>query len=209
MLKFAIFLDRDGTLLEDVPYNVDPSRMRLAPGATRALPVLAQLGAALFVISNQSGVALGKFAIEALGPVETRLRELCKSHGATLDGVYWCPHHPGGIVKRYGRACACRKPKPGMLRRAAREHGLDLRASWFVGDILDDVEAGCRAGCRTILLDNGHETLWQDGPYRQPHAIVTDLHEAALYIAGAPAASTQQRGPRADRAAADRTGGAR
>jgi D,D-heptose 1,7-bisphosphate phosphatase len=180
--RAAVFIDKDGTLLEDEPYNVDPERMRFAPGACEALSELACCPFKLIVISNQSGVALGHFDIGALTAVEAKLRDMFASCGATLDGVYWCPHHPGGTVATYAQACDCRKPAPGMLLRAAREHDVDLRASWFVGDILDDVEAGNLAGCRTILLDNGHETVWERSHARMPTACARDLHRAALMI---------------------------
>ncbi|ACR28649.1 D-glycero-alpha-D-manno-heptose-1,7-bisphosphate 7-phosphatase [Burkholderia glumae] len=191
MNSTAVFLDKDGTLLDDVPYNVDPARMRFAPGARAALTLLAARRVALIVVSNQSGVALGRFAPDALDAVAARLRAMFAECGATLAGAYWCPHHPRGSVAAYARACGCRKPAPGMLLQAAREHGLDLARSWFVGDILDDVEAGNRAGCRTVLLDNGHETEWLPGALRVPTARAADLHGAARLIAahdgGAPA----------------------
>jgi histidinol-phosphate phosphatase family protein len=185
MLRPAVFLDKDGTLLEDVPYNIDPSLMRLAPGAREALTLLATQPFALFVISNQSGVALGKFTRSALKNVEAELARMFTESGATLSGAYWCPHHPDGTVAPYATGCDCRKPAPGLLLRAAREHRLDLAHSWFIGDILDDVEAGNRAGCRTILLDNGHETEWIEGPQRVPTARAADLHEAARIVANA------------------------
>lgn len=162
-MKPAVFLDKDGTLLDDVPYNVDPARMRLAAGARDALATFARMNVPVVVISNQSGVALGKFAEAALVDVERKLHALAAECGARLAGVYWCPHHPQGTVTRYACACDCRKPAPGMIQRAARELGLDLQRSWFVGDILDDIEAGHRAGCRAVLIDNGNETLWQRG----------------------------------------------
>src|SRR5690349_2883234 len=147
--KAAVFIDKDGTLIEDDPYNVDPDRMRFAPGACEALSELACCPFRLIVISNQSGVALGRFEIGSLDAVEAKLHDMFASCGATLDGVYWCPHHPAGSVSAYARACHCRKPAPGMLLRASREHKIDLRKSWFIGDILDDVEAGNLAGCKT------------------------------------------------------------
>ena len=184
-LRPAAFLDKDGTLLEDVPYNVEPGKMRLAPGAAEGLRELGRLGLALVVVSNQPGVALGRFGHERLDGVADRLREMFERHGARLSGCYWCPHHPEGTVAPYARACDCRKPAAGMPRRAASELGLDLGRSWFIGDILDDVQAGRRAGCRTILVDNGGETEWrQETPERIPDRIVTDLREAALHIAG-------------------------
>lgn len=182
MLDTAVFLDKDGTLLDDVPYNIDPQAMRFAPGAREALTLLAGHPFQLIVVSNQSGVALGKFERAALIEVEAQLRRMFAECGATLAGAYWCPHHPRGSVAPYATLCDCRKPAPGMLLRAAREHRLDLARSWFIGDILDDVEAGNRAGCRTILLDNGHETEWLEGPRRVPTARAVDLYEAARIV---------------------------
>jgi histidinol-phosphate phosphatase family protein len=182
MTRRAVFLDKDGTLIEDVPYNVDPDRIRLTPGATEALRLLGDAGFRLIVVSNQSGVAHGRFPESALAGVEAKLRDLLASGGATLDGFYWCPHHPEGSVAAYAVACDCRKPLPGLLRRAAREHGIDLAASWLVGDILNDVEAGRRAGCRTVLLDNGHETEWVMSGLRQPDHTAPDLPAAARAI---------------------------
>lgn len=181
-MKQAVFLDKDGTLVENVPYNVDPAAIRLAPGAVEGLGSLQESGYRLFVVSNQSGVARGYFDIEALDHVWGRLRGLVAGYGIELDGWYICPHLPAGKVARYARECPCRKPQPGLLRQAAAEHGLDLRRSWMVGDILDDVEAGHRAGCRAVLIDNGNETEWVAGTDRTPDWAVCDLAEAATQI---------------------------
>jgi histidinol-phosphate phosphatase family protein len=178
----AIFLDKDGTLVEDVPYNVDPARIRLAPGAGSGLRRLRDAAYRLFVVSNQSGVARGFFPESALVEVEAELRRLLAELGVALDGFYYCPHHPEGAVDAYSASCSCRKPGPGMVLRAAEEHGLDLGRSWLIGDILDDVEAGRRAGCRTVLLDNGHETEWVLTPWREPDARAADLDEASRII---------------------------
>jgi D-glycero-D-manno-heptose 1,7-bisphosphate phosphatase len=186
----AIFLDKDGTLLEDVPFNVDPARVRLAPHAAEALRVLGELDVPLVVVSNQSGVALGKFEYDALLVIQVHLANLFLMHGARLAGFYACPHHPEGTIPAYTLRCACRKPEPGLLYRAASTHQLDLERSWFVGDILDDVEAGRRAGCRTILIDNGNETVWKRAPLRTPDLIVGDLLEAAQAIVAAGTASS-------------------
>lgn len=184
----AVFLDKDGTLIEDVPYNVRREWIRLMPGAARGLRTLHAAGYALFVISNQPGVAFNYFSESALDAVSAELARLLKDAGATLTGFYYCPHHPAGRVPAYTRSCECRKPGAALLRRAAVEHGVTLAASWFIGDILDDVEAGRRAGCRTVLLDNGHETEWRTGPLRRPHFIVPDLPTAANIITRQPAA---------------------
>jgi len=184
-LRPAIFIDKDGTLLDDVPWNVDPLKMRLAPGALDALRLFSWLELPIFVISNQSGVALGKFDLQALDRVEARLRELAAEAGASFAGIYWCPHHPRGVVPEFTRACECRKPAPGLLLRAAREHGIDLSQSWFIGDILDDVEAGHRAGCRSAMIDNGNETEWLKGVGREPDIVAKDLYEAAIAVVNA------------------------
>jgi D-glycero-D-manno-heptose 1,7-bisphosphate phosphatase len=182
----AVFLDKDGTLVENVPYNVNPDKIRLVPGAGEALCAMAGAGYRLFVVSNQSGVARGLFRESALAAVQARLKDLLSQHGLTLSGFYYCPHHPQGKVTDYATECTCRKPQPGLLLAAADQHGIDLAGSWLVGDILDDVEAGRRAGCRTILVDNGHETEWRMSEERRPHHTVADLPSAARIIAEDP-----------------------
>ncbi|SMB80324.1 D-glycero-alpha-D-manno-heptose-1,7-bisphosphate 7-phosphatase [Deinococcus hopiensis] len=181
-LRKAALLDKDGTLIEDVPYNVDPGLIRLSPGVGPALRALDGAGFALVVVTNQSGVARGLFPESALTGVEARLRELLAGEGVVLAGFYHCPHHPDGTVPEYARECECRKPGPGMLRQAAQELGLDLTRSWMVGDILNDVEAGNRAGCRTVLLDNGGETEWVPGPHRTPDFTARNWDEVVGFI---------------------------
>jgi len=178
----AVFLDKDGTVLEDEPYNVDPDRMRFAPGARAGLCRLGRLGLPLIIISNQPGIGLGKASPRDLLLVRRRLESMFLSVHAVLAGFYYCPHHPQAVLARYACACDCRKPAPGLLRAAAKRHCIDLARSWFVGDILDDVEAGRRAGCRTILLDNGHETEWLRGAWRTPERIEPDLDGASRWI---------------------------
>ena len=182
MISKAVFLDKDGTLIEDIPYNVNPDLICLSPGALEALRLLQDKGYQLIVVSNQSGVARGYFKEQDLRPVEDRIRELLFSVGIHLSGFYYCPHHPEGTVSKYAVECFCRKPQPGMIYRAAIEHGINLAASWMVGDILNDIEAGHRAGCQTVLIDNGHETEWKVTPLRQPEFIVKDLMGAAQAI---------------------------
>ncbi|HEY8609254.1 MAG TPA: HAD family hydrolase [Noviherbaspirillum sp.] len=184
----AIFLDKDGTLVEDIPYNVNPALLELTWQAGQALQILQQLGYALFVVTNQAGVAKGLFTETALQPIHSRLAERLAQYGVSLRGFYYCPHSPDGVVARYTTECDCRKPMPGMLLRAAQEHGIDLSQSWMIGDILNDVEAGRRAGCRTVLLDNGNETEWEMSALRAPHLTAPNLYVAATMIAAQHAA---------------------
>lgn len=174
----AVFLDRDGTLVENVPYNVDPARVRLADGAARAIRAFRDAGFAVFVVSNQSGVARGMFGETDVEMLHHAIHRRLAEEGESIDQFYYCPHHPEGVVAQYALECDCRKPSPGMILRGAREHGIELGESWLIGDILDDIEAGRRAGCRTVLIDNGGETEWRLSPLRTPHATVPRLRDA-------------------------------
>jgi len=187
MSRPAVFLDKDGTLIQDVPYNVDPARIRLLPGAVEGLRRLHRAGYLLIVVTNQSGVARGRFPEHALGAIAQRLRQLLAPACVPLADFYYCPHHPDGMVLQYAVDCACRKPQPGLIARAAQEHGVDLARSWLIGDILNDVEAGNLAGCRTILLDNGGETEWILIGGRLPHYVAADLREASAIISAVDA----------------------
>lgn len=197
----AIFLDKDGTLIPDIPYNIDPEQITLYPETGPALQRLKQAGFQLIVASNQAGVARGYFTEDALTAVFDRLNELLKPFAVTLDGFEYCPNHPDGTVEPYAITCERRKPRPGMLLDAARTYDFDLAASWMIGDILNDIEAGNRAGCRTILIDRGNETEWLAGPFRQPTAVVPNLREAAAVILNSTPTLMQSNGSLANHAA--------
>ncbi|MDQ3965689.1 MAG: HAD-IIIA family hydrolase [Actinomycetota bacterium] len=152
----AVFLDRDGTLIVNRHYGSDPNEIELLDGVVEGLVALRKAGYKLFLVSNQSGVARGYFDERTVARMHGRLQKMLDRHGAALDGLEYCPHHPEGVAPPYAVECSCRKPAPGMLRRAARKHGVNLSASWMVGDIEADIEAGRRAGARTILV--GPET---------------------------------------------------
>lgn len=151
MSRPAVFLDRDGTLIEDPGYLGEPDGVVLIPGVPEALRRLREAGFALVVVSNQAGVARGLFSEEDVRAVNDRLQALLASEGAAVDAWYWCPHH-----QEFGGPCACRKPGTELLERAARDLGLNLGASWMVGDHPTDVQAGQRAGGRGILVLTGH-----------------------------------------------------
>ena len=178
----AVFIDKDGTLIPDIPYNTDPSLIELEENAIEGLRELKIQGFLLVIVSNQAGVAKGYFEEDALGAVELKIKALLAEKGIRLDGFYYCPHHPEGNVKTYTVDCNCRKPKPGMIERAARELNIDLSKSWMMGVILNDVEAGNRAGCKTVLIENGNETEWIKGEFRTPDFTVKSINEAAEQI---------------------------
>ena len=181
--RTAVFLDKDGTLIEDVPYNVDPALLRFTPRAAEALRMLSAAGHLLVVVSNQPGIALGYFDRRAWMTLRHALmRKVEDEIGVALADVLACPHAPS---PRQAPGCLCRKPAPGLLRQAAATHHIDLKRSWMIGDILDDVEAGHRAGCQSILLDVGHETEWRLSPLRRPAHRAADLMEAASWVLGA------------------------
>ena len=180
--KRAVFLDKDGTIIKNIPYNANTALIELAPGVSTGLRLLHEAGYALVVVSNQSGVARGFFTEEDMTAVGRHLARLFEEAGACLTDYYYCPHLPEGTVAEYAIPCQCRKPEPGLFLQAAREHGLDCTRSWLIGDILGDVEAGRRAGCRTILVDSGNEDEWLLSPQRLPHHIVNNLTEAAQVI---------------------------
>jgi D,D-heptose 1,7-bisphosphate phosphatase len=181
MTRRAVFIDKDGTLIEDRPYNVDPTKVVFTTGAIEGLRLLTDAGFALIVVSNQSGIARGYFEAEAVESLFRHIRSALAAKGVYLLDSYYCPHYAAGSVAEYARACDCRKPLPGMLSRAAQDNGLELCASYMIGDILDDVEAGHSAGCRSVLLDRGSETEWRKGPGRIPDFTTGDFLEAARW----------------------------
>lgn len=156
-LRPAVFLDRDGVLIAEVEYLSDVSQVRLIPGAAAAVRRLNDAGLAVVVITNQSGVARGHFPESRVREVHRHIAELLLAEaGASIDRFDYSPFHPTEGVGEYRRDTDCRKPKPGMLLRGATALGLDLSASWMVGDRRSDLEAGAAAGCRTILVRTGY-----------------------------------------------------
>ena len=154
MTTRAVFLDRDGTIIEDTSYVDDPAKVRLLSGVADAIRRFGDASYLVVIVSNQSGVARGMFDEATLSAVHQRVDELLAERGATLDGAYYCPYLDSAeaTVETYRRDSDLRKPKPGMLLQAAEELNIDLERSWMIGDSSRDIEAGKRAGCRTIRI---------------------------------------------------------
>jgi len=180
MTRPAVFLDRDGTLVEEVPYLHDPARVVLLPGVG-ALAAVAAAGYALVVVTNQAGVARGLYDEAAVAAVHRRLGELLATAGVRLDAVLHCPHHPQGTVPGYARACRCRKPGPGMLEAAAERLGLDLAASFLVGNHPTDVGAAVAAGVTPLFVATGRAAGGSSPPWVASFA---DLEAAAGAVLG-------------------------
>jgi D-glycero-D-manno-heptose 1,7-bisphosphate phosphatase len=181
-MKKAVFIDKDGTLIKDIPYNVNTSLITFEEYAVAALRILQACDFELVLISNQPGVAFSYYPEEAVQEVFRFLKNTLQERGVHLTGYYYCPHHPQGSCEPYAKTCYCRKPLPGMLLQAAKELDIDLQLSWMIGDILHDAEAGNRAGCKTILLNNGNETEWELSRNSQPTHICTNWKEAVAII---------------------------
>ena len=152
----AVFIDRDGTLTEEVGYVNHPRRLRLLPRSAQAIRRLNEAGIAAVLVTNQAGVARGYFSEEVLQAVNASLVAQLKDEGAHLDGLYVCPHHPTEGAPPYRQDCDCRKPRPGLLHRAAADHGLDLGRSTLVGDRPSDLLAARAVGAAAVLVLTGY-----------------------------------------------------
>ncbi|HXG60690.1 MAG TPA: HAD family hydrolase [Planctomycetota bacterium] len=177
----AVFLDRDGTLVEERGYVTTPEDLVLLPGAAAAVRALREAGWKVFVVSNQAAVARGLITEDELAAIHLRLAALLAAEGARLDGLYVCPHHPEGTIEAYALECGCRKPRPGLLEQAAREHDLDLARCVTVGDSPRDLEAGKAAGTRTVLVRTGHGRQAEAAGAEADH-VADDLARAADWI---------------------------
>ena len=184
----AVFLDRDGTLNTEVEFLTRVEEFRLLPGVPPAIARLREAGYAAVVVSNQSVVARGLLSEAGLEEVHREMERQLARGGAELDGIYYCPHHPEFGNPPYRQDCGCRKPKPGLLQRAASDLGLDLAASTMVGDSLRDLQAGWHAGCRSILVLTGYgedtRRQLEVSPPGQGVTVARDLADAVIHILG-------------------------
>lgn len=183
--RAAVFLDRDGTINQEVGYIRDLADMALIPGSAEAIARLNARGIPVVLVSNQSGAARGYYAQGWIDQLHERLQALLAEQGARLDAIYYCPHLPEGVVPELARDCECRKPAPGMLQQAAREHGLALDGSTMIGDKSVDVDVARRAGCRAVLLRTGYGERVLAGTYQhavQPDYVAADLADAVGWL---------------------------
>ena len=182
MSNKAIFLDRDGTIIEDPGYINRPDQVKLLDGAAEALTELSAMGYKLIVASNQSAVARGIVTEKVLGAIHNRLKELLAKKGVHLDAIYYCPYHPEGVIPKYRKESDRRKPNPGMLLAAAGEMDIELAGSWMIGNSGQDVEAGRRAGCKAILIDDPSHYKQSEQDRPQPDFRAVNMKEAVNII---------------------------
>ncbi len=182
----AVFIDRDGTISEEVGYINHASRFRLFPYSAAAIEQLHESGYLAILVTNQAGVARGYFTEDMVQAVHKRMTEELEASGATLDAIYYCAHHPSVGEPPYRLDCDCRKPKPGLLLRAARDFDLDLTNSWMVGDPYSDVELARNAGVKSVLVLSGYgRGEWEhqrDTWTILPDLVAEDLFQAVSLI---------------------------
>jgi D,D-heptose 1,7-bisphosphate phosphatase len=178
----AIFLDRDGTIIHQVELLYKPSQLKLFSAAVRAIKAFNMMGYLVIIVTNQPVIARGMIGPKEVDHIHAVLIDRLGKRGAKVDAVYYCPHHPFANVKKYRMTCKCRKPAPGMILQAAKERGIDLKKSFFIGDSTQDVLAGNRAKVKMILVKTGHggKDPWQHEG--RPDFIVSDLARASAIV---------------------------
>lgn len=186
MKRPAVFLDRDGTINEQMGYINHLSRFHLLPGVAAAIRLLNDRGVPVFVVTNQSGLARGYFPDSLLVAVHQAMTERLAVEGARLEGVYVCPHHPEAKEERYRLACQCRKPRPGLFLQAAAEHDLDLHRSYVIGDRWSDLKAAAACGAKGVLVLTGYGRgdyqFIGPGQAVQPCHVAEDLQAAVRWL---------------------------
>jgi D-glycero-D-manno-heptose 1,7-bisphosphate phosphatase len=184
MSRSAVFLDRDGTLLEEAGYLDRLERLVFFPYTIDAVRLLNRAGLAVVVVTNQAGIARGIFSESFVGEAHQHITERFAAGGARVDAFYYCPHHPEAVLQEFRQTCDCRKPMPGMLTRAAADLDLALDRSFVVGDRWHDLEAGQRVGARTLLVRTGYGKTEEAAPrpHVRPSAIVDNVMEAVSWI---------------------------
>jgi D-glycero-D-manno-heptose 1,7-bisphosphate phosphatase len=187
-MRRAVFLDRDGTLIEESGYLDRLERLIFFPFSVDAVRVLNRAGFAIVIVTNQAGIARGIVKESFVAEAHRHIADRIEAGGATIDGFYYCPHYPTGVIETYRSACDCRKPQPGMLLRAAKDLDLDLPRSFVVGDKWHDLAAGLAVGARGVLVRTGLGRTDEAAPEAgtTPAAIVDNLMDAAAWILQQP-----------------------
>ena len=182
----AVFLDRDGVITQDPPHYAHRiDQLKLIPKSAEAIRILNKNQFKVVVVSNQSGVARGYYQEKDVEIYNSAMKKELEEGGAHIDAIYYCPHYPEADVEAYRIVCDCRKPEPGMLKRAENDLNLDLKRSFLVGDKIIDIEAGYRAGCKTVLVLTGHgndEVRKNEKMNIKPDYISKDLYGASQII---------------------------
>jgi len=183
--RSAVFLDRDGTIIREVNYLSRLDEIELLPSTAAAVTKLNQHRIPVILVTNQSGVARGKFTETFVRECHSYLQELLQKENARIDDFFYCPHHPDTGNPPYRKTCSCRKPAPGMLLAAAEKHHLNLKQSYVVGDKLIDIELGLKAGAKAILVETGYglkEKRQLETCQIKPNKICIDLNQAVDWI---------------------------
>jgi D-glycero-D-manno-heptose 1,7-bisphosphate phosphatase len=178
----AVFLDRDGTINVDVDYLSSPGDLAFIPRSIDAIRALNESGIRVFVITNQSGIARGYLAESDMHAVHEAMRSRLKEHGAWIDDFFFCPHHPTAAIETYRKNCTCRKPAPGMLLEAAVKHGINLQASFVIGDKAIDVQTGRAVGATCIQVATGYGSVEKDAGAQWRDYFTNDLYEAVHIV---------------------------
>lgn len=182
----AVFIDRDGTINEEMGYVNHLDRFTLLPRTAKAIRLINANDLKVVVVTNQSGVARGMFPESLVGEVHRRMEDLLKADGAHIDGMYYCPHHPDFGPPEYRKRCNCRKPATGMIERACNDLGIDPTQSYMIGDRIDDVEFGHKIGAKGILVLTGYgkgELTYRNGQWSEkPDFVAQDLYDAVRWI---------------------------
>ena len=181
-MQNAAFLDRDGTIIEDVGYLDECNKVRFLPRVSEAIKLLNGNGFKVIIATNQSGVARGYFSEARVKEINRYVQETLAGLGAFIDKVYFCPHHTEGIIEEYRKDCHCRKPNTGMIEEAVREFDIDLENSFLIGDKISDIEAGHRAGCRTILVGIEGRQSNENEIALMADYVAQDLYEAVNWL---------------------------
>lgn len=177
-MKRAVFLDKDGTLVKNIPFDVDPRKIKFLPGVIEGLKILQSSNFKLIVVTNQSGIARGFFKEKEFIEYKNYLKKLLIQNGVSVDNFFYCPHYPTGQIPKYTIDCFCRKPMPGLFIKATKELGINLTESWMIGDVLEDIEAGKKAGCKTVLVNESDGNKWKFNKFNTPDYIVKNFNQA-------------------------------